>query len=486
MRTKLFLLTIVWIISQTYSAAAINSTVSFTHTASKNQGPTYTKAPAESAVSSPKKTDVKQSTLLTDSIIAAYTHHLEDLVARQAIQTSSQPTTPSPYLFRLFGPGTLYRSALTQSMSVDSGAVSNPQTTTLPSLGETNDRQLMLNQIINEQLLQAYVQRPELFATTQEEVMSTTPLRSDLAQPIVEQQKLAEKIIEQVPEIEIEAVEPEVKKPNFWTFKGNGGLQFTQSYYSKNWYQGGENNYSMLSMLTLDANYNNQRKLQVDNRFEAQLGFQTSETSTPKFRPTSNLLRLTSHLGIKAIGNWNYSAQLQLQSQPYRGYNGKSEVVISDFLSPLYVRSSIGMTYKLKKSKFDGTLMLAPLSYVITYVHVDSRVQRYGISQGHNSKHEWGPNIEMKFTWKIATNISWQSRLYWFSDFDMTRIENENTFNFTINKYLSAKLFFNPRFEDNKYYNIKRNEDGSLADDSAPESHWMLKEFFSLGFNYEF
>lgn len=440
----------------------------------------------EPAHLSPKKEVTQSAVTHADSIIAAYTQHLEDLVARQSMQSSRQHVTPSPYLFRLFGPATLYRSALAQSMSLDSDTVSAPQSSVLPSLGLNNDRQLMLNQIINEQLAQAYVQRPELFATTQEEVMSTTPLRTELAQPIVEQQKLAEKVIEQVPEVQVEAVEPEVKKPNFWNFKGNGSLQFTQSYYSKNWYQGGENNYSMLSMLTFDANFNNQRKVQLDNRFEAQLGFQTSETSTPKFRPTSNLLRFTSRLGIKAIGNWDYTAQLQLQSQPYRGYSGKSDDVISDFLSPLYVRSSIGMTYKLKKSKFDGTLMLAPLSYVITYVHVDSRVKRYGINEGHNSKHEWGPNVEMKFTWKIAKNVSWQSRLYWFSNFKMTRIENENTFNFTINKYLSAKFFCNPRFEDTKYYNVKRNEDGTLSDDSARETHWMFKEFLSLGFNYEF
>ncbi|MCR5180841.1 MAG: DUF3078 domain-containing protein [Bacteroidaceae bacterium] len=486
MRTKVFLISFFWVILQPWSLSVSANSLSSANTASPEQGFLHINPPVQSTSLAPKKAATQQSAPIADSIIAVYTQHLEELVARQAMQSSRHHASPSPYLFRLFGPATLYKSALTQAMSVDSTTISSSESLVLPSLGLTNDSQLTLNQVINEQLVQAYVQHPELFATTQEEVMSTTPLRSELAQPIEEQQKLAEKLIEQVPDIEVEAVEPEIKKPNFWTFKGNGGLQFTQSYYSRNWYQGGENNYSMLSMLTVDANYNNQRKLQLDNRFEAQLGFQTSESSTPKFRPTSNLLRLTSRLGIKAIGNWDYTAQLQLQSQPYRGYSGKSEEVVSDFLSPLYVRSSIGMTYKLKKSKFDGTLMLAPLSYVITYVHVDSRVKRYGISEGHNSKHEWGPNVEMKFTWKIASNVSWQSRLYWFSNFDMTRIENENTFNFTINKYLSAKLFINPRYEDSKYYNIKRNEDGSLADDSARETHWMLKEFFSLGFNYEF
>ena len=144
------------------------------------------------------------------------------------------------------------------------------------------------------------------------------------------------------------------------------------------------------------------------------------------------------------------------------------------------------MDFNIKKERFSGKLHLAPLSYVITYVKVDSRVTRYGIVQGHNSKHEWGPNVEFTFDYKIAKNVSWHSRTYWFSNFKLTRLEMENTFNFTINKYLSAKLFINPRYEDTKYYNIKRNEDGSLADDSARETHWMMKENLSLGLNYDF
>ncbi|MBP5770081.1 MAG: DUF3078 domain-containing protein [Bacteroidaceae bacterium] len=417
-----------------------------------------------------------------DSIIAQYTDSLSSFV-EQLYQSAGTAKMPSPYYFRLFGPGTLYNSVLSQNMS---GDIIEEPTPTLPSLGDSEDSQLQLSEAINEKLAQAYVQRPQLFSTTQSDVMSGGKLRSDLQKKVSEDVKLSKKVAEAAPEVKVEVVEAVAARPNFWKFKGNGGLQFTQSYFSKNWYQGGENNYSMLALLTLDANYNNQRKIQWDNRFEAQLGFQTSESNSPKFRPTSNLLRLTSNLGIKAIGNWNYSAQLQLQSQPYVSFNGSSKEIVGDFLSPLYVRSSIGMDYNIKKKRFTGKLHLAPLSYVITYVKVDSRVTRYGIDPGHNSKHEWGPNVDFTFDYKIAKNISWHSRFYWFSNFKLTRIENEHTINFTVNKYISAKLFMYPRFEDAKYYNIKRNADGSLADDSARETYWMFKEFLSLGLNYDF
>ena len=408
-----------------------------------------------------------------DSVATHYTDSLQRLVDRLSQSTKELPM-PSPYYFRLFAPGTLYNSVLAQNMSGLS-ADEAPKGS-LPSLGDSGDEQLELSKAINDQLAQAYVQSPQLFATTQEQLMNQGKLRSDLEKKVQADAKLSSKVQEAAPEVAVEVVEAVASKPNFWTFKGNGGLQFTQSYFSKNWYQGGEKNYSMLGMLTLDANYNNQRKVQWDNKLEAQLGFQTSESASPTFRPTSNLLRLTSNLGIKAIGNWNYSAQLQLQTQPYISYDGSSSNVVGDFVSPLYVRSSIGMDYNIKKKRFTGKIHLAPVSYVITYVERKNLVTRYGINEGHHSKHEWGPNIDFTFDYKITKNISWHSRLYWFSNFKLTRIENEHTFNFTVNKYISAKVFLYPRYEDVKYY----------GGEDARHTYWMFKEFLSLGLNYDF
>lgn len=409
-------------------------------------------------------------------IVASYTDSLTALVDRIQKQHQSKEA-PSPYLFRLFAPGTVYTSALAQRMANSSGSDAGNH---LPSLGSTDDSQLQLNEAINEHLNTSYVLIPQFFSTTQQALVSGGRLISDIEKPIEETVLLNETTPEVViPVVAIEAVEPEVKKPNFWAFKGNGSLQFTQSYYSKNWYQGGEKNYAMLSQLTVEANYNNQRRVQWDNKFEAQLGFQTSETDQyHKFKATNNLLRLTSSLGIKAVGHWNYAAQLQLETQPYNSYKANSDEITAAFLAPLYVRSSIGMDYIIKKKRFEGKLHLAPLSYVITYVNRDELIERYGIDEGHRSKHEWGPNIEFTFTYHMWKNISWASRLYWFSNFHLTRIEWENTLNFTINKYLSAKLFLYPRFDDsNENYRAGENHDGTFL---------MFKEWLSLGLNYDF
>ena len=401
---------------------------------------------------------------VSTNIVTAYTDSLKLLL--DSIQRLEQPSAPSPYMFRLYAPGTVYSSALAQDMgtAVDPG----------------DDAQLQLDAAINTRLNNAYVLFPVLFTGTEQQLINGGRFLTDLAQPAEEPVMLADQTEEIIlPDVDIEAVEPEVKKPNFWTFKGNGSLQFTQSYYSQNWYQGGEKNYAMLSQLTAEANYDNQRRVQWDNKFEAQLGFQTSETDQfHKFKATSNLLRLTSNLGIKAVGHWNYAAQLQLETQPYKSYKANSDELTATFISPLYVRSSIGMDYIIKKKRFEGKLHLAPLSYVITYVHRDELISRYGINEGHHSKHDWGPNVEFTFTYRMWKNISWASRLYWFSNFHLTRIEWENTLNFTINKYISAKLFLYPRFDDsNDKYRAGENHDGTFL---------MFKEWLSLGLNYDF
>ena len=423
------------------------------------------------------------STMPEDSVnatLSAYTDSLTALVTAQ--KSKARQTKPSPYLFRIFAPGTVYSTALAQDMSFKISKMEDQEERVRKkplALGTVTDYQLQLHEAMNRQLNIAYIQKPQLFSITQDELMNTSKLRSDLAKPVEEETKIAEDIKPlEMPDVEASAVIPEIKRPNFWTFKGNGSLQFTQTYFSDNWYQGGEKNYTMLSQLTGEMNYDNKRKIQWNNKLEAQLGFQTSESTEPKFRATSNLLRFTSNLGIKAIGNWNYAAQLQLETQPYMNYDKKGENVTADFLSPLYIRSSIGMDFVLKKKKIEGKLHLAPLSYVITYVDREALISRHGIREGHNTKHEWGPNIDVNFTYKIWTNISWTGRIYWFSNLELTRIECENTFNFTINKYLSSKLYLYPRYDDSSTkYKAGEEHDGD---------YWMFKEWLSLGFNYNF
>jgi hypothetical protein len=281
-------------------------------------------------------------------------------------------------------------------------------------------------------------------------------------------------------------VDVEVTKPNFWTFKGDGFLQFLQNYVSGNWYKGGESNYSMLSSLTLEANYNNKSKLKWDNKLEMKLGFQTSRSDTVnKFKANEDLIRLTSKVGLQATKHWYYTLQLLAYTQFTRGLKPNDKRTYSDFMSPFNLNVGLGMDYKMEwfNKKLTGTVNISPLA--VNYRYVDRTIfmngenvqwfpSRHGVEADHHSLTDLGSQFIIDFTWKMAENISWKSRMYGFTSYKRVEYEWENTFSFQFNKYIAANLFVYPRFDDAS----------SVKDDRT--GYWQLMEYFSLGFNYSF
>lgn len=264
---------------------------------------------------------------------------------------------------------------------------------------------------------------------------------------------------------------------SFWKLSGSGSLQFSQNYFSANWYQGGENYYSFLGLLTLNANYDNKQNIQWENRLETRLGFQTTGKSETRhaMKPTDNLLRLTTKLGYKAYKTLYYTSQVQAYTQLVPLYESNSDNIRTNFLSPLNLTISVGLDYKFatKNNNFRGNVYLAPCSYNMRYVNNIDLATKHGIEAGHHAYHNFGPSITVNAYWQILKNLSWNARMYWISNFNYTNIEWENTFNLTINKYLSARLFIYPKFDDSS--SRYRSEGGS---------YFMMKEMLSVGFNY--
>lgn len=267
-----------------------------------------------------------------------------------------------------------------------------------------------------------------------------------------------------------------VRKPNFWTFKTNFALQFTQNYVSDNWYKGGESHNALLASTVLEANYNNQRKLTFDNKLEMKLGFQTSHNDEKhKYKTNSDLIRLTNKLGLRAVKHWYYTIMLQSWTQFYRGYKSNDEKIYSDFMSPFESLLSVGMDYQYntRNNKFRINATLSPIALKLKYVGRPSLITSFGLDEGKHSKWEYGSNVTINYTWDIVKNVKWTGRIYYFTDYSSTQVEWENTFNLSINRYLSARLFLYPRFDDSR----KRSED---------QSNFEFNELLSLGLNVNF
>ncbi len=371
------------------------------------------------------------------------------------------PTASSGQYSPLFLPFTYYGSVAHEALSLD---------------GEPSE--------MSNALLDMYLRRPDLVQTTD------AALRNELT-TAAEQAEAPTPVLpppaEEAAPIEPEApkADVEVKKPNFWTFKGDGFLQFLQNYVSGNWYKGGESNYSMLSSLTLEANYNNKSKWKWDNKLEMKLGFQTSPSdSVNKFKANEDLIRLTSKVGLQASKHWYYTLQLLAYTQFTRGLKANDKRTYSDFMSPFNLNVGIGMDYKMEwfNKKLTGTVNISPLA--VNYRYVDRTIfmngdtqqwfpSRHGLEADRHSLVDLGSQFTVDFTWKMAENISWKSRMYGFTSYKRVEYEWENTFSFQFNKYISSKLFIHPRFDDNRQ-----------RDDH--HGYWMFKEFLSIGFNYAF
>ena len=363
--------------------------------------------------------------------------------------------------YRLFAPVTFYHDVADKALALNS---------------ETAGKDVVADEV-DATLLNVYLNRPDLVSSTETELMETGSIREDVYQPIENQVELAETV--DVPVVDLPEDVPDsivVQKPKFWTYKGDGFLQFMQNYVSNNWYKGGESNYSMVGSLTLEANYDNKNKWKWDNKLEAKLGFLRSRSdSLHKFKANEDLIRLTSKVGLEAAKNWYYTLQLLAYTQFTKGLKTNDPVVYSDFLSPLNLNIGLGMDYKVNKlnERLTGTINISPLAVNYRYVDRLELGPSFGLEPGKHSLFDFGSQLTADLAWKINENVTWKSRLYAFTSYKRAEIEWENTFELRVSKYITANLFLFPRFDD-----------ASIWDDEL--GYWEFKEYSSIGFSYKF
>ena len=364
--------------------------------------------------------------------------------------------------YRLFAPLTFYHNVADKTLALNSESAGKDQ----------------VSDEVDAALLDVYLKRPDLVSATETDLEETGTIRDNVDQPISNQVEFVDKVeaplLMDIPQDIPDTVM--VQKPKFWTYKGDGFLQFMQNYVSGNWYKGGESNYSMVGALTAEANYDNKNKWKWDNKLELKLGFLRSRTdSLHKFKSNEDLIRLTSKLGLEAAKNWYYTLQLQAYTQFTPGYKSNDPKVYSDFFSPFNVNLGLGMDYKVesKNKKLTGTINFSPISVNYRYVGRLELGPMHGLDEGKHHIWEFGPNMTADLEWKFNDVVTWKTRFYAFTSFKRAEIEWENTFELRVSKYITANLFLFPRFDD-----------ASLYDDDL--GYWQFKEYSSLGFAYTF
>ena len=414
-----------------------------------------------------------------DAIVSRYVAMLHTLSLVLDTLEPDSSVRYTPYYYRLFAPMTLYNAPLEQEFGMSWTPTLPGRTDGMPPLLGERDWDMAVLEEENRMLMGLYVDFPWLVVQTEDDLNAAGGLQEEVFPelPAVTPPLVENEINVDLTQ-DVDTVRLVVRRPNFWKCKGDYSFQFTQNYFSKNWYQGGEKNYTMLALATMEANFNNKQKIQWDNKLEMRLGFQTSKNDEKhKLKTNDDLLRFTTKIGYKATAHWFYTLQVQAYTQFYPSYNANSDVVNSDFLSPFNLVVSLGMDYKLDLPRFKGSANLAPVAYNFRSVERRSLFGNFGLEEGKSMYNDFGPNITVNYSWEIWKNIKWDSRIYWFSNLEKTDIEWENTFTFTINKYLNSKLFMYPRIDDSS--ENYRNEEKKFR-------YLMFKEWFSLGVNYSF
>lgn len=394
--------------------------------------------------------------------LAAYTQKRDSMIHDNEQQTANSELNGN--MFRLFSPLTFYHSPAAKLLAINNKKQSQ---------NEINDE-------IDNVLMTLYLKRPDLVRTTESTLTNAGSIRNDVINKDINIKK--KDVVEYVKTIKDDetsffppATNLVIVKPNFWKYNGNGNLQFMQNYVSNNWYKGGESNNSMVGEITLNANYNNMKRLKIENKLELKLGFQTSRGDTlHKFKTNSDLIRYTGNLGIQAHNKWYYSMQLLAYTQFARGFKSNDANVYSDFFSPFNLNLGLGLDYSVatKNNRLKGNVNMSFLSLNFRYVDRHALHNSYKTGR-HNTREEFGSQLTTNLEWKISNQITWKTRLYWYTSYKRTQVEWENTIAMHISKYVTTHIFMFPRFDDNSSYDDKLG-------------HFQFQEYCSLGLGYSF
>ena len=265
-----------------------------------------------------------------------------------------------------------------------------------------------------------------------------------------------------------------------WLHTVSGSLQLSQAFISSNWYQGGNNYFAILFNFGWNVALN--QAYHPNLLFDSDLSYKLAINSTPKgslhkYSVSQDLFQYNLKLGLKAFRKWFYSFNLQFKTQLLNQYEADSEKMLARFMSPADLNLGLGMTYSTtgRRNTLKFSASISPISYNLKTCFtqkIDHSL--FNIPQTARSRSEIGSNAELNLTWDITRNISWKSRLFLFTNYEYFLGDWENTFNFTINKFLSTQLYVHPRYDT--------STDASLHG----WRHWQLKEILSFGLSYTF
>ncbi len=252
-----------------------------------------------------------------------------------------------------------------------------------------------------------------------------------------------------------------------------------------NWAAGGQSSVSFGGLLSLYAHYQDEKKI-WDNNLDIGYGSMKQDKKTG-WRKTDDKIDISSTFGLKATEKLYYALLLNFKTQMTRGYNYPDDsTVISKFLAPGYLLTSLGIEYK--PGEFFNAI-IAPFTLKMTFVNDDglSDAGAFGVGPGKKAYSEFGGYIRLTGKKELMENIMFQTKLDLFSNYlnnpQYIDVNWETLLSMKVNQYISATLSTQLIYDHDIDIAIDENDDG-IIDETGPRV--QFKEVLAVGLSIIF
>jgi len=319
--------------------------------------------------------------------------------------------------------------------------------------------------------------------------------KRNFPQEIIKTQEIRRNVYENLPlrtetRVDFSDVEAPLRfipERRYWTSSFESTIQFAQNHISSNWHKGGSSNLNVYTKNLLKYDYKKD-KVALTNEFE----FRTSLYTAPKdtvheYKVGDDVLRLRSNLGFVAFNKWSYTIDGEIKTQVFPNYMENTKIKQAAFLAPLSINLGLGMKYDLSKTFKDRyknlklAINLAPLSFTYMYSTMTENIDlgRHGFKKDEitnkysNSLTQVGSTIRADLTCNFSRDVTWQSRVYYFTTYERVVAEYENTFSFALSRFFETRIYLHLRFDD------------GVTRMSENNSYLQINELLSFGFKYK-
>lgn len=266
-----------------------------------------------------------------------------------------------------------------------------------------------------------------------------------------------------------------------WSLGVNSNVGFTQTYV-ENWKKGGKSSLASLIVIKAFANYKSEKNT-WENTLEMRNGW--INPADDGIQKNEDKFEFITRYGIQAYKDWYYSAEMDFETQLFRGYDYPDrETVLSGFMAPAKTLFKLGMDYK---PSGDLSVFISPLTLKTVFVRDTVNIDQtnYGVDPDKRSYVEAGLNADLAYKRQLTPEISFKTKYKMFLNYGnplrQYDIDWENTIDIKLGNYINMQALIHLLYDDNVTFATDRvDSEGN----TIFEPRWQFKEFITIGFTY--